>query len=395
MAHELTMTRPPLASARTADLVRARLGDAIPEMIAVIRRGVPDYADPRRPDYQQRLADAVTHVVAQFIGHLADPGASTATITAEFGAIGFTAAREGRTLDALQNALRLGARVAWHWLCQADVGLSRRELSQVGDAIFGYLDDLADACACGYADGCADVAGERERHRQRLADVLTAGQAASPELLASLATAAGWGLPSRVAVVLLSERAARLALPADVLADWDRAEPCLVIPDPDGPGRGDTIDRALRGWPGLAAIGPSVALDRTAWSLRWARRALVLARRGIIPAGQPVRCEQQVATLVLLADEDLARTLLSSRLTPLERLRPGQRDRIAETMLAWLQLGENAAKVAERMHVHPQTVRYRLRQIHDLFGDQLRDPDARFELQLALRARELLARDDT
>jgi DNA-binding PucR family transcriptional regulator len=42
------------------------------------------------------------------------------------------------------------------------------------------------------------------------------------------------------------------------------------------------------------------------------------------------------------------------------------------------------------MHVHPQTVRYRLRQIHELFGDQLRDPDTRFELQVALRARKLL-----
>jgi hypothetical protein len=30
-----------------------------------------------------------------------------------------------------------------------------------------------------------------------------------------------------------------------------------------------------------------------------------------------------------------------------------------------------------------------MRQIHELFGDQLRDPDRRFELQLALRIRTL------
>jgi len=35
-------------------------------------------------------------------------------------------------------------------------------------------------------------------------------------------------------------------------------------------------------------------------------------------------------------------------------------------------------------------VRYRLRQIQELFGDQLRDPDRRLDLQLALRARDLL-----
>ena len=43
---------------------------------------------------------------------------------------------------------------------------------------------------------------------------------------------------------------------------------------------------------------------------------------------------------------------------------------------------------------HPQTVRYRLRQIQELFGDQLRDQDRRFELQLALRIRTLAGRRD-
>ena len=37
-------------------------------------------------------------------------------------------------------------------------------------------------------------------------------------------------------------------------------------------------------------------------------------------------------------------------------------------------------------------VRYRLRQVEDLFGDQLRDPDRRFELEIALRARHMLRR---
>jgi DNA-binding PucR family transcriptional regulator len=48
--------------------------------------------------------------------------------------------------------------------------------------------------------------------------------------------------------------------------------------------------------------------------------------------------------------------------------------------------------VAVSVHVHPQTVRYRLRQVDDLFGDQLRDPDRRFELEIALRVRQMLRR---
>ena len=41
--------------------------------------------------------------------------------------------------------------------------------------------------------------------------------------------------------------------------------------------------------------------------------------------------------------------------------------------------------VAAELGVHPQTVRYRIRQLRELFGTRLEDPEARFELALALR----------
>ena len=43
-------------------------------------------------------------------------------------------------------------------------------------------------------------------------------------------------------------------------------------------------------------------------------------------------------------------------------------------------------RVAGELHVHPQTVRYRVAQLRELFGERLEDADARFELALALRA---------
>ena len=309
-------------SGETAAVVRARLGGAIPEMIEAIARGVPGYATRTRPDYQQRLADAVTGAVGSFIAHVARPDQSTRPITAEFRAIGGAAAREGRTLDALQDALRLGARVAWRWLCEADAGLDRRELSRVGEAIFAYLDELAAACAQGYAEARVQAAGDRQR---RLLAAIVSDPPSRAELVASLARAAGWVLPDQVAVVVLGQRQQDgLLLPPGVLADWTGPEPCLLVPDPDGPGRQAAIDRALSdralgGRP--AAIGPSVPLARAAMSLRWARHALALARAGVIPAG-PVRCDQHLSTLLILADEDLAAVLRGRRLAPLARLRP-------------------------------------------------------------------------
>jgi DNA-binding PucR family transcriptional regulator len=60
---------------------------------------------------------------------------------------------------------------------------------------------------------------------------------------------------------------------------------------------------------------------------------------------------------------------------------------LTETLAAWLDRPGQVQAVAAALDVHPQTVRYRVRQLRDLFGDRLDDPDARFELSLALRAR--------
>jgi len=40
---------------------------------------------------------------------------------------------------------------------------------------------------------------------------------------------------------------------------------------------------------------------------------------------------------------------------------------------------------AAALGVHPQTVRYRVARLRELFGTALDDPQSRFELQLALR----------
>ena len=383
--------------AEVATLLRPQLDHAVTEMIDAIQQGVPEYSRPLDAVYTAAVSRAVRHSVEQFVQRVADPEASFEGIVAEFRAIGSMEAHEGRSLEPLQNALRLGARVAWRWLCAAagEPGLDLQVLGRIGEAIFVYLDELAAACATGYQEAQAQVVGERGRRRRRLLDLIVADPPASAEAIADLAKAAGWALPRRVAVAAIEERpglevAAAPLLPADVLTDWTRHEPCLLIPDPDGPGRAKLIDHALHGWP--AALGPAVPLSRASASLRWARAALGLGLRGAIDfGGGVIRCDEHMSTLLILADEELAGALRAARLAPLDRLKPSARDRLAETLLSWLQHGGNANEVAMLMHVHPQTVRYRLRQIDELFGGELHDPDGRFELEIALRARRLLA----
>jgi hypothetical protein len=294
--------------------------------------------------------------------------------------------------------MRLSARAGWRRLCAVagDHGLDMPVLGRIGEAIFVYLDELAAASARGYRDAQAELTGERERNRRKLLDMILTDPPSAADAVAGIANAAGWTLPRRVAVVALGERpagdgAVSPELPPGTLIDWARREPCVLVPDPDGPGRVSRLGHALRGWD--AAMGPVVPLSRAAMSLRWARKALGLTARGVIDShGHLVRCDEHLSTLLIFSDEELAGALRAAQLAPLERLRPAQQDRLAETLLAWLQNGCNANEVAACVHVHPQTVRYRLRQVDDLFGDQLRDPDRRFELEIALRARQMLRR---
>ncbi len=400
--------------------MRPELGRAAEEVIDAIQREVPEYARPNDDTYTSTVRRAVHQAVQQFVLQIADPGTSREATTQLFRDIGRIEAAEGRSLEPLQSALRLGARVTWRMLCeQADRGrLSIEVIGPVGEALFLYLDELAAACSEGFTRASTEVAGELDRRRRRLLDLIVTDPPVSREAVADLARAAGWALPRRVAVVALEDRSQDHfgplpAQPPDVLVDVARQDPCLLVPDPDGPGRAEVIERGLRGWTG--ALGPAVPLARAASSLRWARQMLALARRGAVATGREmtagrrvagglgvnggrgmaggrglIRCEEHLATLLLSADEELGRVLSAVQLAPLARLRPVQQDVMAETLLAWLQNAGNARLAAGQLHVHPQTVRYRLRQIQELFGPVLAEPGARFELEVALRTRELL-----
>lgn len=386
------------------------------DMAAAILSEVPEYGRPDDGSYARVVHQVARDAVHQFAARVADPAVPGEPMARMFHDIGRVEAAAGRSLDALHAALRVGARVTWQRLREKarQGGGDADVFARLGESIFRYLDELAAACSAGYAEARAEFAGEAERLRHRLLDLLVADPPTPPETIASLAATIGWRLPRRVVAVALAAPASAcsgslLPLPPDVLVDLAGREPCLLVPDPDGPGRRRQLEDGLRKWPAtapsesgaapacLAAVGPAVPLARAGASLRWARRALSLAQRDparradeVRHADGIVRCDEQLPTLVLLADAELARVLSGQALAPLRGLRPDQADRLAETLLAWLESADNAGVAASRLHVHPQTVRYRLRQLTELFGDGLSDPDARFALQVALRVRRLV-----
>jgi DNA-binding PucR family transcriptional regulator len=113
---------------------------------------------------------------------------------------------------------------------------------------------------------------------------------------------------------------------------------------------------------------------------------LALVQRGALPAGRPTRTSDHLETVILLQDDELAAALVSERLAALDALPPADRDRLTETLAAWLANQRHTPQIAAQLQIHPQTVRYRIGQLRELLGDSLDTPDGRFGLELALRA---------
>ena len=131
-----------------------------------------------------------------------------------------------------------------------------------------------------------------------------------------------------------------------------------------------------------AVVGPAVGWRRARSSYLRAVRARDL---GLRPGSGPaVDTDRHLARLVLEADQEALADLRTRALAPLAELRPASAEKLTETLRAWLLHHGRRAEVAALLHVHPQTVRYRMGQLRELYGERLDDPESVLELTLAL-----------
>jgi DNA-binding PucR family transcriptional regulator len=100
--------------------------------------------------------------------------------------------------------------------------------------------------------------------------------------------------------------------------------------------------------------------------------------------------DDHLAELILLGGEHIGRLLSTDVLSALSDLPAGKASRLEATLAALLRsMNRSAPEVATTLGIHPQTARYRMRQLEGLFGDRLADPDFRFAAELVLRGRIL------
>jgi len=406
----------------TADALRPELPAVAEEIIAAISAGVPEYALPLEGRFGEGLRMGVERALQRFLDLIGQAEPAPEPARQVYVDLGRGELRAGRPLDALLAAYRLGARVAWRRLAAAGEreGLESRTLYLLAESIFAYIDELSGESIEGYAMEQAAVAGAQQRRRRELAALLVQDPPADPAAIETAALDAGWPLPMLVAAVFAGDasEADRLVarLGAGTIAAELPAGACALVPDPDAPGRRAQLDAAFADR--LGALGPTVPWREARISAARAHATLALVQDGSIPnpkatstsarggkstgggsqahgglppAGAPTATGLIAATdhpvaLLVNADRGLARDIAATALAPLDGETAASRKRLTETLAAWLRHRGRTDAIAAALHVHPQTVRYRMGRLRDLYGDRLDDPDARFELELALRS---------
>lgn len=358
----------------TVTALRGVLKATANEVVKAIIDEVPSYANA----LSGRMGGTIRRAVRTALGHYLDlvAGHTTGVDASEAAyELGRGEVRDGRSMDALLSAYRVGARVAWRGLASGAVvaGLPAEVVAKFAELTFAYIDELSAASAAGHADELAARGLAHERHLEQLARDLLAG--AGEDVLLASASRAGWPPPTSLTAVLLPSAHARPAyrlLDTDtlVLDDLPDATAVLLVPN---------ADRAylLRRLTGRSAVvGPARPWTRASASYARAVRARAL------PA-DVYDTEDHLVPLVLTADPEAYADLRARALAPLRDLRPTTARRLEETLRAWLLHHGNRDEVAATLFVHAQTVRYRMGQLRELFPD-LGSPQRVLELMLAL-----------
>lgn len=392
ISDELPVT--PEVLEQLAEELDTRMPELLGEVRDLLAAEWPEYAE-FLDEHNPEIADVGVLFVHRLLdlaewgptGQSRDAGAGNSRTEMVFEQIGRQQFRDGAELSELLGAYQVGARAAWHKVSETvlKLDLGPQAIAALAEAVFAFVDEFSNASARGYVLEQSASSAARERHREELAHMLLSGRANAVAIRAA-AQQAGWRLPAEVSVVV---------------ADIDDADACdvidhlginslpirrpefvgAIVPDPTADAQASRLAAAFGGRG--VVIGHPMSPDLLPASLRIARTALRLQRAGLL-AGRPILISEQFDTLIANGDEWLLSLLRDQVLQPLRDVPDRKRERLNETLRSWIWNMGNRQAMAQELNIHPQTVRYRLDRLRELFGDRLDSPRERARLFLAL-----------
>ena len=365
--------------------IRLQLPAVAEQVVAAIIDEVPSYEDAFSGPMGETIRNAVQLALGGFLSLAGgrrgtDPRTPAAPAVEGAYQLGRGEARSGRSTDALLSAYRIGARVSWHEMSTIAVqnGLDVETLVSFAELVFAYIDELSASSVAGHTDELATTGRVRQRLQERIAHHLLTG--APAETVIKAAERAEWKAPTTLTALIVPEAQVRPVLSALSSRTLQAGETSglddaalLLVPDAHGRRRA-TVLRAIAERDAIA--GPPRPWLQAASSYARALRAREL---GLGPD-----TEASLTELVLTADPEALADLRDQALAPMKSVRPGTAEKLAETLRAWLLHHGRRDAVATQLFVHPQTVRYRMGQLRELYGEKLDDPDFVLLLTVAL-----------
>jgi sugar diacid utilization regulator len=408
---QTTGLAPRLVTVHNADMAAplyARVSKRIPalarRMVDTFLEEVPFYRQLPVEQLEGEILDICADNLRVFFTTLQESRLPTDEELAEPRSSAARRAQERIPLDAVLTAYHVGGRIGWAELVAEATPDETDELICAGDRVQLYVQCLTSAVATAYLEEQQAISGEERDVRRALAAALLAGEPA--EGLAArlgvdlahtwtvVALELGESADERVTGVPAAVAARRKVRRVQACLDECAGGPVLALLDPTGGtallpagAQADGLAERLQtaaGGPVRAAAAPDVATEGLAAASAQVRDVLRLVRRLDRPAG--VYALDDVLLEYQLTRPSPAVPRLAGLLDPLTR-----NPDLLLTLEVYLAEDLDRRRTAAALHVHPNTLDYRLKRIVALTGLEPATARGLHLLAAAVTARGLTA----
>jgi hypothetical protein len=343
------------------------------------------------PQLASSCADNVRYVMGQLAGQ--EESADRAWLT------GTERAEKGVPYAAVLEAYRIGARFLWELLVERADPEAREVLLLAAADIWTVSDELAGQVTDAYRAALAELARRDNQRRAVVVGALLDGETVGvPDLWESVGSLNLDPGGDFVVVAAECPAAGTESLPGverelrrhNLTSAWrlehGHQDGLVVLRFGFG------VDELVESLASLASgrVGVSAPfhlLEEAPAGRRQARLAILAATPG---SREVLRFDEHPLAVLLASTPERADALVRAVLGPVLDLPSDDRAVTLQTVQAWLDAEGSTSTAAERLYVHRNTVRYRLRRFEELTGCDLAKPVDAAKVHVALECVRIL-----
>lgn len=362
--------------------------DVARDMIVAFKEEIRGYARLPESVLQGQIFDVSRSNVELFFRSIVEMRGPSDEELEPFRESARSRASEGLPLEDLLHAYRLGGRLGWQAIVAVATPDEHRPLLTAAELLMRYVDSVSAAVAQTYLDERQTLVSEEERRQRTLLDALLEPRS-EERVVRTLADRVGFVLADlyRPFALALPDAPAH---PHSQLASSLRARGVLALTEGDrvaGLAPEDSDEATLSQTGALLALGEPTPRPRLSAALDDMRLLVELGiREGMRGV---VEIEAFLPEMLLARSPRVGRRLTKRVLGPLEEYAEKRSTDLIDTIEAFVECGHDRRATAKRLHVHPNTLDYRLRRIGELTSLDTSKPDDLMLLALALKQRRL------